>query len=147
MKVILLKDVPKLGRHYDVKDVSDGYAQNLLIPKGLVVAATPDAMKRTEVERKRIEGERKLREDLVVKNIKDLEDVIITIKGKANDKGHLFAGLHKDVIVAELQKQTELQLDPSFLTMEHPLKEVGDHMIEVKAAGKSAKFKVVIVAE
>ena len=104
-------------------------------------------MKRTEVERKRIEGERKLREDLVVKNIKDLEDVIITIKGKANDKGHLFAGLHKDVIVAELQKQTELQLDPSFLTMEHPLKEVGDHMIEVKAAGKSAKFKVVIVAE
>ena len=144
MKVILLKDVPKTGRRFEVKEVSDGHAINMLIPRGLAISATSDAMKRTEVERNKIEGERKVREDLMVKNIKGLEDTTLTIVAKANDKGHLFAGLHKEAIVAELQKQTELQIDPSFLVMEHPLKEVGEHMVEVNAAGKSAKFKVII---
>jgi len=46
MKVILLKEVPKLGHKFDVKDVSDGHAQNFLIPRGLVVPATPAAEKK-----------------------------------------------------------------------------------------------------
>ena len=146
MKVILLKDVPKLGRHFDIKDVSDGYAQNLLIPRGLAIAATADALKRTDVERKAVEGERKVREDLLVKNIKDLDSVTITVKGKASEKGHLFAGFHKDAIVAELQKQTELQIDPSFIQLEHPIKEVGEHTITVKGGGKEVKFKLIIEA-
>lgn len=95
MKIILLKDIAKLGRKYDVKNVSDGYALNLLIPKGAAVAATPDALKRLEAERSKIEGERKVQEELIAKNISGLQDVTLTIVGKANDKGHLFAGLHK----------------------------------------------------
>lgn len=146
MKVILQKDIAKLGRKYDIKEVSSGYALNLLIPQGLAIIATPEAVKKTTTERVKLEGERKIHEDLLLKNIKDLEDVTLNISGKANEKGHLFAGIHKETIVAELLKQTQLQIDPSFIQMEHPIKEVGQHVVEVKGAGKSVKFKVVVSA-
>jgi ribosomal protein L9 len=70
--------------------------------------------------------------------------VVLTIRAKANPKGSLFAGLHREAIATELAKQTRLQVSPSFIQLEHPLKEVGEHMVEVKAEGKSARFKVVI---
>lgn len=144
MKVILLKDVAKLGRKYETKTVSDGHAINLLIPQGLAIAATRDAIKRIESLKASAEGDRKIQEELLVKNIEGLDGVSITITGKANDKGHLFAGLHKEVIAEEIQKQTRLQVDPSFIQLEHPLKEVGEHLIEVRGGGKSAKLKVVV---
>jgi large subunit ribosomal protein L9 len=144
MKIILLKDVAKLGRKYDTKTVSDGHAINLLIPQGLAIAATPDAVKRVENLKAAAEGERKIQEELLVKNIEGLKNVTLTITGKANDKGHLFAGLHKEVIAAEIEKQTRLVVEPSFIQLEHPLKTVGEHVIEVSAGGKNAKLKVVI---
>jgi len=144
MKVILIKDVPKIGKRFDVKEVSDGHAINLLIPRGLAIAATPDAVKRIQSEKGTIEAEKKVHEELLSQNLKNLGNVILTITGKANDKGHLFAGLHADAIAAELQKQTRLQIDPSFIVMDGPLKSIGEHIVEVKAAGKSAKFKVIV---
>lgn len=144
MKVILLKDVAKLGKKYDTKTVSDGYAINLLIPQGLAVAATRDAVKRYETLKAATEGERKIQEELLVRNIEGLKDMTITIVGKANDKGHLFAGLHKEAIAEEIQKQTRLQIDPSFIQLEHPLKEIGEHVIEIKGGGKSVKLNVVV---
>ncbi len=144
MKVILQKDVAKLGRKFDIKDVSSGYAQNLLIPKGLAIIATEDAIKRMEVERARTEGEKRVERDLLAKNIKDIDGVSITIIGKANDKGHLFAGIHKEAIVEELLKQTQLQIDPESISMTQPIKEIGEHTIEVKAGDKKASFKVVV---
>jgi len=147
MKIILLKDVAKLGKRYETKEVSSGHALNLLIPQGHAIAATPAALKRYETERAKSEDERKLHEDLLVKNIKDLESVTITVSGKANEKGHLFAGLHKEAIAAELFKQTQLQIDPSFIQLEHPIKQVAKHEIEVKGGGKSAKFTLVVEAQ
>ena len=144
MKIILLKDVPRLGRKYDTKTVSDGHAINLLIPQGLAIFATTDALKRVEGMKAQMEGERKVQEELLVRNIEGLKDITLTIKGKANDKGHLFAGLHKEAIAAEIEKQTRLEVDPSFIQLEHPLKELGEHTIEVKAAGKSGKLRLVI---
>ena len=146
MKVILLKDVAKLGRRFDVKEVASGHALNLLIPRGDAVPATVSALKNLEAQKAKIDGERKIREDLIAKNIKDLESLTLTVKGKANEKGHLFAGLHADAIAKEIEKQTQLQLDPSFIQIEHPIKEVGEHMVEVKAGGKTARFKLVIEA-
>ncbi len=144
MKIILLKDISKLGRKYEVKTVSDGYAINMLIPQGQAIAATPDALKRLEAERAKTEGERKVQEELLVKNLEGLKNITLTITGKANEKGHLFAGLHKEAIAAEILKQTRLQIDPSFIELAHPLKEVGEHTLDIKAAGKAVKMKVVI---
>jgi large subunit ribosomal protein L9 len=146
MKVILLRDISGVGRRYDVKEVKSGYALNALIPRGEAVAATPAALKRIEAEKATAEAERKVREDLVAKNLTDLDGITVTVAGKANDRGHLFAGMHREAVVGEVYKQTKLQLDPSFIMLDHPIKEVGTHTIEVRAGGKSAKFKLEVEA-
>ncbi|HEY4494776.1 MAG TPA: 50S ribosomal protein L9 [Candidatus Paceibacterota bacterium] len=147
MKIILLKDIPKVGRKYDTKEISDGYAVNLLIPKGLAIEATANAIKRMNEEKYKNEGEKRVREELLLKNINELENITLKLKGKASEKGHLFAGLHRESIAIELEKQTRLQVDPSFIQIEHPLKELGEHIVEVKGGGKSVKFKVLIEKE
>ena len=147
MKIILLKDIPKLGKKYEVKTASDGHAVNFLIPRGLAISATPENLRRFETEKAKYDGEKKVHEALLADNLKALEDTVLTISGKANEKGHLFAGLHQAEIAAELAKQTRIQLDPSFIQLDHPIKEIGEYMVEVKGEGKSVKFKVVIKAE
>lgn len=142
MKIILLKDIAKVGKKYDVKDISEGYAQNMLIPKGLAVAATPDVLKRVELEKARDEGEKKLRNDLLMKNLKDLDGITVTMIEKANEKGHLFAGIHKPEIIPAIFNQTKLQIDAEHMILDKPIKEVGTHIIEVKAGNKSAKFNL-----
>ncbi len=144
MKVILLKDVKKIGKRYDTKDVSDGYALNLLIPQGLAISATPDAIKRYELIKTKAAVEIKVQDDLMEKNIKALDATVLTMVGKANEKGHLFAGLHGVEIAAELAKQTKIQVDPTFIQLEQAIKETGEYNIHVKAGDKSAKFKLVV---
>ena len=147
MKIILLKDVPKMGRKYEMKDISDGHALNMLIPRGLAVAATADAVKKYEMFRTKEEGERKLRQDLLLKNITELDGVTITMSENANEKGHLFAGVHKAELIPEILKQTRLQVDTEHIILDKPIKEIGSHQIEVKAGGKSVKFTLDIVAK
>lgn len=142
MKIILLKDVAKVGKKYEIKDISDGYAINLLIPKGIAVAATPDAVKRVEIEKSRDEGEKKLHNELLLKNLKELNGVTINMTEKANDKGHLFAGVHKIEIIPAIQNQTRLQIDPEHIILEKPIKEVGVHQIQVKVGDTSIKFNL-----
>lgn len=144
MKIILLKDVPKVGKRYDIKEISDGYALNLLIPKGLAISATPEAIKRIESERSKEEGERKIRQELLLKNIKELDGVTVTMTEKANDKGHLFAGVHKMEIIPVIEKQTRLQIDAEHMVLEKPIKETGVHPIEVKVGNTSVKFNLEI---
>jgi large subunit ribosomal protein L9 len=142
MKIILLKDIPKVGRKYDTKEISDGYALNLLIPKGLAVSATPDVVKRIELEKARDEGEKKVKEELLLKNLSQLDGVTITMTEKANDKGHLFAGVHKLEIIPAIEKQTRLQIAPEHIVLEKPIKEVGVHEVQIKAANKTVKFNL-----
>lgn len=147
MKIILLKDVPKVGRKYDTKEVSEGYAANMLIPRGLAVAATPSALKSIGVEKAKEEGERKIHEELLIKNITGLDGATITIKEKANEKGHLFAGIHIPELLKEIEGQTRLQVNAEHILLDKPIKEVGEHTVNLKGAGKTAKLKVVIEAK
>ena len=77
MKIILLKDVAKLGKKYEIKTVSDGHALNLLIPKGFAVAATLDAKKRLAKQIALMDTEKKIQHDLLAKNISSLDAVYI----------------------------------------------------------------------
>ncbi|MFM2357709.1 MAG: ribosomal protein large subunit ribosomal protein [Candidatus Parcubacteria bacterium] len=147
MKVVLLHDVSKIGKKHDIKNVSDGHALNLLIPQGLAEVATPATIKKAEKARLTLEAEKKIQADLLAKNIKSLEAVKVVTEGKASEKGHLFAGIHKEEIVKFLKDQARIDVSADFIKLDHPLKTVGEHPIEVIVGDKKAKFVVVIKAK
>jgi len=146
MKVILLRDIPKTGKKYQVVTVADGYATNFLIPNRQAELATDKAIQRAELFVAQEAADKKVREDLLLKNLKDISGVTVEMSGKANDKGHLFAGIHKDVLIAALKEQTRLDIDAEYIVLDKPLKEVGDHKVTVKVQDKEAEFTVVIKA-
>ncbi|MES3005571.1 MAG: 50S ribosomal protein L9 [Patescibacteria group bacterium] len=146
MKVILLKDVQKVGKKFQIVDVADGFAMNSLLPRGLAENATPKAIVRAEKFKSEEAADQKVREDLLMKNLKDIGGVKFEIIGKANEKGHLFAGIHKEELVPALKEQTRLDIDPQYIVLDKPIKEVGEHKVEVKVQDKTVEFTVVIKA-
>jgi len=146
MKIILLRDVKGLGRKYDIKEAKDGHALNLLIPQGLAVHATGKNMKEVDIKKRTDLEHRKIQEDLLIMNLKELNGSKIEMTEKASEKGHLFAGIHKEQIIPEIKKQTRIDMLPEFLILEKPIKEIGEHEITVKVADKTVKFKLVVKA-
>ncbi len=146
MKVILLKSVQKVGKKYDVVEVAPGYAMNALFPKNLAENATPKAIARVAVLKEAEEAERKVREDLLLKNFSEIGAAKIEVSGKANDKGHLFAGLHKEELISALKEQARLDITPEYIVLEKPIKEIGEHKVEVRVQDKTAEFTVVVSA-
>ncbi|MEI6420044.1 MAG: 50S ribosomal protein L9 [bacterium] len=144
MKIILLKDVRKVGKKYDIKEVAEGYASNMLIPHGEAIVANPENLKKITALMLKDAAFRKIDEDILNKNLTAIKETVLEIAGKTNDKGHLFAGIHKEQIAEELKKQAHIDLLAEFILLVKPLKEVGEHVVEVEAHGKKVNFKVVI---
>jgi large subunit ribosomal protein L9 len=144
MKIILLKDVKKIGKKYEVKDVADGFAINMLVPQKLAIPATPANVKMIE-EKKKGEGlEIAKNEAEIQKALNDIKGISITMTGKVNDKGHLFAGIHKEEVLAALKTQKNVTISPEHIVLEKPIKEVGEHAITVKVGDREVAFKLVI---
>jgi large subunit ribosomal protein L9 len=147
MKVILLKDVQKIGRKYDIKDVSEGYALNMLIPRGLAQAATPQAVKKIEEMKSKDLTAKKIQDELLMKSLKEIDGLTINLKEKANEKGHLFAGITKERLLEEILKITRLHIDPESIKLHKPIKETGEHKVLVEVMDKKAEFVVSIEAK
>lgn len=144
MRVIFLKDVPRVGKRYDIKEVNTGYAMNFLIPKKLVEPATPKAITNLEIRKKTIEIEREVQTDLLLKNLEEIKGKTLFIKVKADEKGHLFKGIHEKEIVEEMHKQHHVEISPEFIILPKPIKEVGEHEIQIEIKGKKSFFKLVV---
>lgn len=146
MKVILLEDVTKIGMRYEIKDVSNGYAANYLIPNKLAEFATSQKIKISKQKKQQYEKELNLKKESLLKNIKALNNESIEIKDKTNEKGYLFKGIHKEDIVKALYEQTGAEISPDVLVLKHPIKEVGEHKIDVKYEDKKTSFKLIVSA-
>jgi large subunit ribosomal protein L9 len=144
MKIILTKDVPKVGKKFDIKDVAEGYALNSLIPKGLAVVATSQAIEKIKSEKAKYMAEEKIQEELLAKNLETIKGLKLIIKEKANEKGHLFAGVTKEILAGEILKAVRLNLDLEFIKLDKPIKTVGEHKVIVQALNKKVEFTVVI---
>ena len=144
MKIILKQDIKGIGRRYEVKNVADGYANNFLIPKKLAEYASPEAVKKAEILKLTNQAEIEIREKLTEKQIEMLREVKITLKKKDNEKGNLFEKIHPEEISIALKDQAKVDIDPEFLIIEKPIKEIGEHTVIAEVGKNKGEFKVVI---
>lgn len=145
MKVILLADVRGLGKKWDVKDVSDGYAKNALIPKNLAKAATPediknlDAQKALQLKRAKEEREKllKLAGELRKKELKFLV--------KTGEKKEVFGSVTGDMIKIALRKEG---IEADKINLAKPIRELGEHEVEIALGmGVSGKVKAILLPQ
>lgn len=146
MKVIFLKQVLRVAKKYEVKDVADGYALNFLFPQRMAEMATEKNMTKLAELRSAHESEEKVQADLLAKNLDSLKEVTLTIDAKANEQGHLFASIHKEELVERLAADAHVIVPLSSIVLPRPLKEAGEFHIEVVAGEKKGSFKVVVNA-
>jgi large subunit ribosomal protein L9 len=142
MKIILLKDVAKVGRKFEIKNISDGLALNKLIPRGEALQATVGNIKMIEERNKNILIEMSQIQDAYIKAITGLKDGKLEIAGKTNDLGHLFAGVHKKEIITEFKKLTGLEISEESIDLEKPIKEIGIHKLKISVGDK--QFELVV---
>jgi len=147
MRVILLQDVDKLGKKYEIKDVPDGYARNFLIPKGLAKPATEEALLWLETQ-KEIEA-KKAEEDLkkVQEIASAIDDQEVIIPVKVGEDGQLFESINVQKIFEKLKelgfnvKKTQIELPES-------IKELGEFPVKIKFEHNlEAEIKVIVVEE
>ncbi len=146
MKVILLKDVAKIGRKFDIKNVADGFALNHLIPQGSAKIATDSEIKKIESLKTIMLAEKKIQEDLLIKNLAQINEKEVVIKAKANSKGHLFAQLHANEIIEAIKKSIGADIHPDFLVLDKHIKETGPHDLVVRVGDKKAVIKLTVEA-
>lgn len=144
MKIIFLTDVPNAGRKYEVKNVADGYASNFLFPRKLAERATPAKLTRVRELIKQSAEEREMELNLLEKNLAALKGLHIHLTVRANELGHLYEGVHVAEILKALKEQQRIDLRPDFIKLEHPLKAVGEHTVEIEATGHKGILKVII---
>ncbi len=111
MKVLLLKDVYKLGRAGDVKRVAAGYGRNYLLPQGLAVLATPGALKQVEHIRKQAEVNRTVMNKELSGVADILSDLVLTFPAKAGETGKLYGSITSQMIADAVQEQTNVEIN------------------------------------
>lgn len=146
MKVILLQDVKNLGKKNTLVNVSDGYARNYLIPRGLAVEATPSALN----EMKMRENAEKTRKENELSSARKLADKLngarITIATKAGESGKLFGSITTKDIADKIEQEHKVQVDRKKIVLPDAIKSIGDYDIELKLyTGVSATIKVQVV--
>lgn len=147
MKVILQQDIPNVGKKYDVKNVSDGYAMNFLIPRKCAVYATEESERNIERMRQEQAVAKQTRDEKQAAVVAGLDQKRIEIHAKASEGGSLFAGVPASVVAKALNKEFGLSLEESEIELSQPIKEVGEHAITVSALGVRAKVVVAIIAK
>lgn len=146
MVVILLKDVKGSGKAGEVVKVSDGYARNMLIPKGLAKEAT-DGNVRSLEKQKALLAEKKAAEKAnAVALAERLKELKIEIKTKGGEGGRLFGSITSKDIAEALASQHNINIDKKKFMMENPIKTVGNFEIPVKLfAEVSAAVNVTVL--
>lgn len=132
MRVLFLKDIRGISRKGEIKEVSEGYARNFLIPKGVATLATEATVRKVEaLKQNATEHEEKILRELHA-TAKKLKIEALVFKGKAN-KGELFGSIGIKDIEKELIKRG---VGGSKITLTHPLKKLGEYRVPVKLGGK-----------
>jgi large subunit ribosomal protein L9 len=148
MKVILQQDVQGSGKKGDLVNVSDGYAKNFLIKKGLAIAATPQAMNEMKARQASIDRKPQVETDAAKATAASIGEKTIKIMAKAGVGGKLFGSVTSKEIADELKKQLDVEIDRRKISLEEDIKAFGTYTAEVKLyPGVAAKVYVMVGEE
>lgn len=146
MKVILLQDVKGTGKKGEIKEVSDGYARNFLIGKGLAAEATPANLNKLEGQKASEQHKIEVAKQEASAQAAKLEGKKITVAAKAGQGGRLFGTVTLGNVADAIQQQIGFTVDKRKLSVGSEMKNIGDYSAEAKFyAGISAKFTVSVV--
>jgi large subunit ribosomal protein L9 len=147
VKLILQEEVHGLGEAGDVVEVKPGYARNYLVPQGRASQASAAKIQELEHHQRQIA-------EKVAKQLKDLqktktqlEKLSLEFKAKAGEEGKLFGSV-TPAQVAELLAEKGFEIDRRKLGLSEPIKELGEHTVELRLhSGVVASLKIVVAAE
>ena len=143
MKVILLKDVKGTGKKGEIKEVSDGYARNFLLKKGVAVEANHANMKELDEKSKSKERKALIEYEEAVLLGKQMENVNIQIEVKSGEGGRLFGSITSKEIAEQLKKQKNIDIDKRKILMDEPIRTLGSTLVEIKLHQKvTTKIRV-----
>jgi large subunit ribosomal protein L9 len=148
MKVILKSDIKGLGKKESAVEVSDGYARNYLIPRGLAVEANTTNLNvmnsRQESEKRKKEREKQKAQELAEK----IKGITVVFKAKAGENGKLFGSITNKDIADKLKSSFNLDIDKKQIHLDDAIKSLGTTVADVKLYPEiSAKLSVKVEQE
>lgn len=144
MKVILLQDVAKIGRRSELVEVPDGYALNQLIPKRMAEPATAANKKRIEKLQANAEASRAADQTRFETAQKSLNEKTIQIAADVNELGHAFKAVN-ETDIAEAAMVAGIDVDAAMIVVGAPIKEVGEHKVQLVRGDSKAEFTIEVI--
>ena len=147
MKVILKADVRGKGKKGQMIEVAEGYARNFLLPKGLAVLATADAMNTMRLQEKakaKADAEAKAAAQAIAEQLKGIQ---VKIPCKGGEGGKLFGAVTGREIAAALKEQHGVDIDSKKLVLDEPIKSFGSYQVKAKLGFEISGTVYVIVTE
>jgi large subunit ribosomal protein L9 len=143
MKVIFVKDVPKVGKKNEIKEVSTGYG-NFLVSSGACILATKEALQKiNDINSHKESLKQKTKEEF--KALADsLSNTVLTITAKSRDGKHLFGSVTEEDIKREIKKTTNIDINPKSLRLKTPIKEIGRYTISIDEGTMHAEVQLVV---
>lgn len=146
MKVILIKDIPKIGKKYDIKDVADGYARNFLLPNKLAEEATLNRISKIHGMKAGQEKENQEKLESYKRQVKQMAEFKLEFTLKTDGKSVFGAINQKDV--TEKLKEKGIIIEPEQIKIDKHLKEIGEHIVKIKFSPEiEADLKVILKSE
>lgn len=147
MKVLLLKDIYKLGRAGDVKKVADGYGRNYLLPQGLAVLATPGALKQSDNIRQKAAEQRAIVNKEMSVIADKMVDLTITFSAKASETGKLYGSITTQMIAEAIANKIGVEIARRQIDSQ-PVRTLGDHKVKVRlTVDLIPSIKVIVLRE
>lgn len=146
MKVVLLQDVAKLGRRFDVVEAPNGYAMNKLVPQRMAEPATPQTLKRIAALKEKQKTNASQSEAGFEEALALLKDQAIKVEVKANEQGHLFSAVSEADVVSALDA-AGVTIDSSFIKFSEPIKSIGEHKIKLGYGEREEEVTILIAAK
>lgn len=134
MKVILLQDVARIGKRYEVANVPDGHALNMLIPKRMAEPATPENLKRLEARKNKLDADKSAAAADFAAAAEKVKGSTQTLAMEANEQGHLFQAVKAEQVAELVSVGTE------HVTMPDTIKEVGEYEVAIADGDTSVSF-------